>query len=116
MRNWRAFTWVLIAFNVLMLVWLISGLAAPGGCEGLVGDELAACQAGEAIGTGIGVGLIVTVWIVVGFMLGVIWLITGRNARKCPACGHRVKKGEVVCKKCGHDFRLAAGGATPVQR
>lgn len=114
-RRWRPFTWVLIAFNLIMLIWLVGGLASGGDpCAGEVGDALEACRAGAAIGTGIGVALILTIWIVVGFILGMIWLVTGRGQRHCPVCGNRVKKGLTVCPACGHDFRQAAApGAAP---
>lgn len=112
MPRWRVLTWILIAFNLLMLVWLIAGLAGAGGrCAGLVGDELEACKAGTAIGTGIGAALIAVIWVVGGFILGMIWLVTGRNVRKCPVCGRRVKKGLTACPHCGHDFRAAATGS-----
>lgn len=112
LRHWRPFTWVLIVFNALMLIWLVGGLSSvSNNCADEVGDALEACKAGTAIGAGLGVAAIIAIWVVVGFVLGMIWLATGRSQRHCPSCGNRVKKGLTVCLICKHDFRQAAGQA-----
>ena len=104
--SWRPLTWVILVINLLFLFWIIGGLNAAGeNCAGLVGDELDACEVGTGIGAGIAVTGILIFWVLVDIILGIIWLITGRNRRTCPACGYDVKKGQFVCKKCGHDFR-----------
>ena len=104
--RWRVMTWVILAFNVLMLVWLISALAATSGnCEGEVGDALDACETGTAIGAGIGIFLLVAFWAFVDVILGVIWLVTRGSQRSCPVCGNSVKKGQFQCRSCGYDFR-----------
>lgn len=93
-------TWVLVAWVVLIVVWVIAGLNGAG-CE----DEefQGACEAG----TGIGVGLVVLFGFLGFFVLGLVWLMT-RPRRHCPACGRDAKKGTTVCRKCGHDFATAA--------
>jgi hypothetical protein len=35
-------------------------------------------------------------------------LITNRSKRRCPVCDRDVKKGVLVCRSRGHDFRAAA--------
>lgn len=110
MRNWRILTWIILAFNVLMLLWLVFGVggaAEDANCAAETDEALRdACEAGTAIGAGVGAILIIFLWALGDIILGVIWLITNRSKRSCPVCGNNVKKGEMVCKKCGYDFRL----------
>ncbi len=108
MRNWRFMTWVILGFNLLMLAWLIGGLASTASnCDGLSGAALDACDAGTAIGATIGAGIIVFFWVAGDLILGLLWLVTGRSHRECPACGSRVKRGRTICVRCGHDFSVA---------
>lgn len=66
--------WAFIGFNVLMLVWLVVGLGAGG--EVVQGAKSEAEAAGAAIGTGIGVMLIISTWVSGDFLLGIIVLLT----------------------------------------
>jgi hypothetical protein len=58
----------------LFVVWIISGVAdasgQPNNCEGLT-PEL--CNDAESVGTGLGVGLVVLLWVVVDFLLAVVY-------------------------------------------
>jgi hypothetical protein len=114
MRNWRKFTWFILAVQVLFLIQIIAGVSeASSNCDGEVGDALELCQAGTAIGAGIGVGIIIVLWAFMDIILGSIWLITNRGQRDCPVCGRAVKKGKTICVKCGHNF-AATGPAASV--
>ena len=105
MKNWRPFTWVILIINALFVFWIFGGVgSASNNCEGEFGDALSACQAGTAIGAGIGIFMILVLWVLVDIILLVIWLITRKKSRNCPACGKNVKEGLTVCKSCGHDF------------
>lgn len=74
--------WVFLAIQALFLVWIISGAASAGdNCAGLTGDDLAACEAGTAVGAGIGVALIIGLWVAVDIILGIIYLVV-RSARR----------------------------------
>lgn len=65
--------YLFIAFNLLMVFWLYSGLS--GGAE-VVGDAASDAEAaGAAIGTGIGVFLILVVWAIGDIILGITYLI-----------------------------------------
>ena len=108
MRNWRKFTWVILVIQVLFIIWIVAALnGASTNCDGQFGDALSACQAGTAIGAGIGVGIIIFFWAFVDIILGLVWLITNRGQRDCPTCGRAVKKGLTACAKCGHNFAIS---------
>ena len=60
-------------FNALMALWLYGGTqAAMEGSEALTGAE----QVGAAIGTGLGVTLILAIWFFGAILLGLMALIT----------------------------------------
>ena len=62
-----------IFFNILMMVWIIGGTSsATKGIEAMSQAE----QAGAAIGTGIGVMLIVGIWAAGDVILGLFFLFT----------------------------------------
>lgn len=70
----RIFLWVFMVIQALFIVWIISGAMSAsgqaGGCEGL---DAQTCNAASDVGTGIGVALIVGLWLVVDFLLAVIY-------------------------------------------
>ena len=104
--QWRILTWVILAFNLLMLIWLVAGLgSAADNCAGEVGDAKDACEAGTAIGAGLAGFFIILLWALGDVILGVIWLVTRGNKRSCPVCGNSIKKGQMRCASCGYDFR-----------
>jgi hypothetical protein len=70
------FRWVFLAIQVLFLIWIISGVnSASDNCDGEVGAALDACQAGTAVGAGIGVGIVIFLWAAVDIILGITYLI-----------------------------------------
>jgi hypothetical protein len=70
------FRWVFLAIQVLFLIWIISGVnSASDNCDGEVGTALDACQAGTAVGAGIGVGIVIFLWVAVDIILGITYLI-----------------------------------------
>lgn len=72
----KIFRWVFLAVQVLFLIWIFAGgSSAADNCDGEVGSALEACQAGTAIGAGIGVALIIGLWLAVDFILAITWLI-----------------------------------------
>lgn len=106
--NWRIFTYVILVVNLIMLIWVISGAASgsgqPSDCGSLSAES---CNDAQNVGTAIGVGILIFLWVALDVILGIIWLITNRRkTRDCPVCGRDVKKGELVCS-CGYDFRAA---------
>jgi hypothetical protein len=111
--GWRKFTYVILAFNVLMLVWVIAGIASSSGnatdCGSLSQET---CNAAEDVGTGIAVFGVVVLWALVDVILGVVWMVTRGSKRACPVCGNSVKKGMVVCPSCGFDYRRQLQGAS----
>ena len=110
MPSWRPLTWVVLVVQVLFVIWLIAGFNAASSSDCSTADYSDACQAGQAVGTGIAIGIILFLWALVDVILGVIWLVTNKSKRTCPACGRNVKKGLLVCSACGFDFAAAARG------
>ena len=73
----RTFAKVIIGINVLFLIWILVGAGGNAdNCDGLSGEDLEICEAGTAIGTGIGVALICGLWFFVDAILGILFLIT----------------------------------------
>ena len=70
----KLFKYAFIAFNILMVIWLVVGM--QGASEVFQGATSEAEQAGAAIGTGLGAAMIVAIWIAGDFILGLFVLFT----------------------------------------
>lgn len=75
--KFRIFTWVILVINALFVAWIISGIAGNANNPSCTANATA-CQ----VGTGIGVFLILVLWIFIDFILGVLWLITRPSLQK----------------------------------
>ncbi|WP_139220517.1 hypothetical protein [Trujillonella endophytica] len=74
------FRWVFLAIQALFLIWIISGVGdAADNCDGEVGQALDMCQAGTAVGAGIGVALVIFLWVAVDVILGITYLIVRKK-------------------------------------
>lgn len=112
--GWRIFTYVILAFNVLMLVWIIGGVASASHASNCGSLSHQTCQAASDVGTAIGAGILVVAWVFGDTILGVLWLVTRPRGRMCPACGTNARRGVTVCSGCGYNFAMAARqGITP---
>ena len=115
--GWRIFTYLILIFNLIMLIWVIAGIAGSSGTPSDCGSlDAATCNDAESVGTGIGIALLILFWALMDVILGVLWLVTNRKkSRSCPVCGQDVRKGVLQCKSCGYDFRsqLQASPAQP---
>ncbi|WP_206324222.1 hypothetical protein [Streptomyces sp. HNM0574] len=84
-KRHRVFFWFFLAIQVLFLVWIIWAVASSGGtpeaCRGLTGDDLQLCKDANDVGTTIGVGLVIGIWVAVDFILAVTYGIY-RMARR----------------------------------
>lgn len=71
----RVFRWVFLALQALFLVWIITGghAAASSHCDPNL--SASACTAARQVGGGIGVLVIIFVWLAVDVILGVGYLI-----------------------------------------
>ena len=108
--DWRIFTYIILVVNLIFLIWIIAGASSSNdtskkSCGSL---DVKTCNDAQNVGKGIGATIIIVLWVLVDIILLVLWLITNRKKRECPVCGHNVKKGQMQCKSCGHDFRAAA--------
>ena len=68
----KVFKWTFVLWNVLMLWWLISGMNAASHVEATDDAE----KAGRAIGTALGGGMIVAIWVAGAVILGLFVLFT----------------------------------------
>lgn len=75
----RKFTWVILAINLLFLIWVIAGAASGGDTSSCGSLSATDCENAQDVGKGIGVVLIIVFWAVVDVILGVLWLITNRR-------------------------------------
>lgn len=74
----KIFLWLFYLFNVLMLLWLISGLNATSemATQALTEAE----KAGAAIGTGLGVSMVLGIWVIGDIITGLLALMTRPKA------------------------------------
>jgi hypothetical protein len=71
----RIFMWVFLAIQALFILWIAVGTGSQARtCHGLVGQAHANCVAGN-VGTGIGAVLVIVVWVVVDFLLGISYIV-----------------------------------------
>lgn len=108
--HWRKMTWVVLVWNVLMLVWLISAAVTANGAATKINhcsqqQYATLCRDATATGGALAIGAIIGIWVAGAVILGVIWLVT--RGRECSACGRRVRRGLTTCRSCGHDFRVS---------
>ncbi|MFF0157501.1 hypothetical protein ACFYRY_08170 [Streptomyces sp. NPDC005263] len=74
--RWRLLTWVFLAFNLAMLVWLAVALEAAGeGCAG------ALCRDAEDPESLTGAWLVIFCWLAGAVLLGIAWFVTHRTER-----------------------------------
>jgi rubredoxin len=104
--RWRKATWAIVIFSVLMFIWVIAAGSSSANCS-QEEEFRGACKAGEALGRGIGVTVVVILWILGFIVLSLIWLMSRPKHRVCPRCGYDVKKGWMQCRNCGYDFATA---------
>jgi hypothetical protein len=79
--------WIFVAFNLLMLVWLVSGMSAV---SQMTADSDAA-RAGQVIGATIGFSMVLSIWVMGDLILGLLVLLTRGNTVivEETASGHR---------------------------
>ncbi|HPQ44220.1 MAG TPA: hypothetical protein PKZ42_08320 [Syntrophales bacterium] len=69
--------WTFILFNILMVIWIFAGMnAATEGMQAMSEAE----RTGAEIGTGIGIMMIVTLWVFGDVILGLFVLFTRPKA------------------------------------
>ncbi|WAZ21952.1 hypothetical protein STRCI_003161 [Streptomyces cinnabarinus] len=85
-HRWRLLTWLILGFNLAMLLWLVIALDAAEDDNTCVGDL---CQGANDPGSSIGTWLVVLVWLTGIALLGAAWLITHHTERP----GRRPRRG-----------------------
>jgi hypothetical protein len=71
-------TWLVVAFNALLVVAMLGG--APLGAS---------------------------VWFLGNLVLGVLWVASHPRRRTCPQCATEVPRAFLVCTACRYDFHRA---------
>lgn len=115
MPRFRVFTWIILAVNAFALLYIILSAATRPGPTNCGTLSAQTCTDAYNAGSAIGIGLLIGLWVAADVILGIIWLITKPKTRDCPACGRNVKRGQMVCKKCGYNFAQAAQYGPPPQ-
>src|SRR5262245_30034226 len=89
----RPLTWFILVVQGLFLWWVIAGLHSAGQTTADCANQpyADACQPGAAIGTTIGMGMVILLWALVDVILGVIWMVT--NKTRSP----KTPKGFLAC-------------------
>lgn len=70
----KIFLWMFILFNILMVVWIVGGVNAASEMSKTYVSE--AQKAGAAIGTGLGVTMLLGIWVFGDIILGLFTLLT----------------------------------------
>lgn len=77
-RKRGVFGWIIAilfwGFNAMMVVWLIGGIGATS--KQYAGATSEAAKAGTAIGATIGVGMVLSIWVMGAIVLGLMMLFT----------------------------------------
>jgi hypothetical protein len=69
--------WLFIAFNILMPIWVISGMFSVGHVSEIAIND--AERAGAAIGATLGIGMLLILWAIGDLILGLFVLFTKRK-------------------------------------
>lgn len=69
--------WLFIAFNIMMLFWLVSGMFVAGDVADQAIND--AERAGTVIGTTIAAGMLIMLWALGDIILGLLVLVTRRK-------------------------------------
>jgi hypothetical protein len=64
--------WIFVAFNIIMLAWLISGLDAVS----RIAPHSDAARVGHAVGSVIGISMVLGIWVIGDVILGLFVLLT----------------------------------------
>lgn len=69
--------WTFIAFNILMLIWMVSSCSAIGDISQNAAND--AERAGAAIGAGLGMTFLMFIWAIGDVILGMLVFFTRRK-------------------------------------
>jgi hypothetical protein len=98
MRKIRPLGWIIIIFNIWYLFQMSKSIV-----------ELSAQPDGD-LAVGLYAIFSILIWALINVVLYVIYRVTNRRQRRCPACDSTVKAGVTVCGKCDFDFMKRANG------
>jgi len=114
MRRWRKMTWVIVAWCVVMAIWIVAAIASADPSGQCARETYrGACEAGSTAGSGIAVVALWFIWFFGFLVLSLIWFMTRPKGRECPVCGETVKRGRTTCPGCRYDFAAAVDHEPP---
>lgn len=96
MKNIRPFGWVIIAINLFFVFNFFSSVDSNN----------------SSTVTGLSFIFTFFVLVIIDIPLYILYRITAKKGRECPACGSKVPVGLTVCEKCLYDFRKQASGGS----
>ena len=70
----HVFKWLFILFNIVMLAWFVGGLMQAGGV--VAGASSEAERAGATLGTAVGIGMVLTLWVMGDCILALFVVFT----------------------------------------
>src|SRR5262245_11602840 len=101
MRDWRRWSWLLIAWTVGAVVLAIIALGALGdACTAMDGLGLTICRTGSAVGAIVVLIGIFEAWLIGFLLLAIGWFARRPAMRLCPPYGHPVEEGRSTCEVC----------------
>jgi hypothetical protein len=99
-----------IVVQILFIVWIVSINSGKSNCDDIyryskVDRDI--CEVSNAASTGVGMGLVIFLWVVVDLIFVGFWLWKDPNQRDCPKCRSRGKlqNGIIKCRICGHEWQ-----------
>jgi len=80
-KGLRPFSWVILIINAAFLIFAIVGAQTKATATNCGTLDAATCTSAGQVGKGIGIVLIIVIWLVVDFILLILWLITRPRQR-----------------------------------
>jgi hypothetical protein len=117
----RIATWAILIWTAVMAVGILAAFLGIGGdCVGLAGSELSACQSDAWVRGGIGLTLLVLLWVVVAIPMAIVWFMSRpkENVVVFGPSGQQVMLSETEARKRveqpGWSYQKQGSGQAPI--
>lgn len=71
----RVFLWFFLAVQVLFVIWIIAGSSSHVDTSNCGSLAVQTCKDAQNVGKGIGAVLVVVLWVIVDFLLGMTYIV-----------------------------------------